>query len=242
MHEVIWEKIYEIIRKFSLPEETVLPDELLGQILQTELPTDKGFSLVEMNGVVPHCIQWPDYANDLIPLFNSRLNQNIPQVYNPVSAVLGPVNWSNYSHTEYDMVFNGPLDIGYSMGIGIYDKIHQRTLLFNLHKSRGSESFQDHEIQTLILIRPVIQSIYNRRYQLQSKLNEEIMPREISPGCRSLSKREREVLQYLLTRESIKEIAENLKISPRTIETHSLHIYQKLCVSTRKDLQHILLK
>lgn len=242
MNEIVWEKIFQIIKEFSLPEEVIVPDELLADALQKVLPTDKEFSLVEFKNKVPRCIIWPEYSSALIPLFNSELNKNIPQVYNPLSKILGPVKWSNYSHTEYDRRFNRPLNIGYSLGIGIHEPIHDRELIFNLHKSRNSDGFMDHEIQVMTLIRPIIQSIYNRRYRLLQKNIETISPRELSPGCTNLSRREREVLEYLLTRESIREIAENLKLSPRTIETHSLHIYQKLCISTRKDLRHIMMK
>ncbi|MEO8127270.1 MAG: response regulator transcription factor, partial [Bryobacteraceae bacterium] len=43
-----------------------------------------------------------------------------------------------------------------------------------------------------------------------------------------LTEREREVLQLLAEGKSNKEVAEVLKISPYTVETHRTHLMQKL--------------
>jgi len=82
--------------------------------------------------------------------------------------------------------------------------------------------------------------IFNMREQFYYRNLEEILPREVAPGCKPLSTREREIMEYLIGRESMKDIALKLGISHRTVETHALHIYQKLCVSSRRDLQRFL--
>jgi two-component system response regulator NreC len=51
-----------------------------------------------------------------------------------------------------------------------------------------------------------------------------------------LSEREREVLQLLALGHANHEIAKQLFISVRTVETHRAHILQKLRLSTRADL------
>ncbi|MDC7234420.1 MAG: LuxR C-terminal-related transcriptional regulator [Spirochaetales bacterium] len=205
------------------------------------MPTDRGFSIIELKEGLPHCIFWPDYSKDLIPEFNNRFNKTAPRVYNSCNHMLGPVDWRRFSDTEYHREFNIPLNIGYSLGIGIHDPVQNRILIFNIHKSPDNGGFSEQERLTLSLLRPAVQGIFSRRCMLLNRFYEKLIPRETSPGCRCLSRREREVLQFLMTRESIREIAENLNLSPRTVETHSLHIYQKLCVSTRRDLQHMLI-
>jgi len=51
-----------------------------------------------------------------------------------------------------------------------------------------------------------------------------------------LSEREREVLRLLALGHTNQEIAEQLYISVRTVETHRAHIMQKLSLSSRADL------
>lgn len=51
----------------------------------------------------------------------------------------------------------------------------------------------------------------------------------------SLSEREEEILQYLSTGYSTKEIADRLSVSVNTIRTHLKHIYEKLHVRSRTE-------
>ena len=50
-----------------------------------------------------------------------------------------------------------------------------------------------------------------------------------------LSEREMEVLGLLAERLSDKEIAERLRISPLTVRRHSVNLYQKLHVNSRRQ-------
>lgn len=58
----------------------------------------------------------------------------------------------------------------------------------------------------------------------------------------SLSRREREVFQLIAEGKSIKEIADELFISPKTVESHKYNIMQKLKVSSVVDLTKIAIR
>jgi DNA-binding CsgD family transcriptional regulator len=64
---------------------------------------------------------------------------------------------------------------------------------------------------------------------------------ELARDCRLLSRREAEIAAYLCKRLSAREIATLLLLSPRTVERHTEHIYEKLGVANRRQLLHRLL-
>jgi DNA-binding NarL/FixJ family response regulator len=53
------------------------------------------------------------------------------------------------------------------------------------------------------------------------------------PRPAQLTERELEVLRLIARGHSIKQMAQQLTISPKTIDTHIQHIYEKIGVSTR---------
>jgi two-component system, LuxR family, response regulator FixJ len=57
----------------------------------------------------------------------------------------------------------------------------------------------------------------------------------------TLTTREREVLDHVVTGKSNKEIAQILGISPRTIDVHRARIFQKLDADSLPDLVHLVL-
>ncbi len=54
-----------------------------------------------------------------------------------------------------------------------------------------------------------------------------------------LSQAERRVFDLLLTRATLREIADSLFVSPETIKTQTASIYRKLGVSSRRDVQDL---
>jgi DNA-binding CsgD family transcriptional regulator len=57
----------------------------------------------------------------------------------------------------------------------------------------------------------------------------------------TLTPREREVAQHALQGRSSKEIADQLVVSVRTVETHLQHVYQKMGINRREDLHEALM-
>jgi DNA-binding NarL/FixJ family response regulator len=66
--------------------------------------------------------------------------------------------------------------------------------------------------------------------------------REVQDGIALLSIREKEVFPLLADGKNIREIAERLCISPKTVETHKYNILEKLGVESIADLTKIALK
>ena len=56
-----------------------------------------------------------------------------------------------------------------------------------------------------------------------------------------LTKREQDVLPFLLTGKSNKEVATELNLTERTVKFHASQIYNKIGVSGRHELMHFLL-
>ncbi len=63
-----------------------------------------------------------------------------------------------------------------------------------------------------------------------------------SDSYETLSDREKEILSWIAKGYSNKEIAENLIISVKTVETHKAHLMEKLGLRTRPDLVKYALK
>jgi DNA-binding NarL/FixJ family response regulator len=65
---------------------------------------------------------------------------------------------------------------------------------------------------------------------------------ELEDGLKSLSRREREVFQLLAEGRTIKEIAKNLCISPKTVESHKYHIMEKVQADSIVDLTKLAIR
>jgi two-component system, LuxR family, response regulator FixJ len=61
------------------------------------------------------------------------------------------------------------------------------------------------------------------------------------PGCRRLTRRERDVLAEIVAASSNKEAAAHLGLSPRTIEVHRAHIMMKLGTKNTADLIRLVM-
>ena len=60
------------------------------------------------------------------------------------------------------------------------------------------------------------------------------------PKGESLTQREKEILVALLENKKRREIAEELNISENTVKTHTAHVYDKLGVKGKDELNDIL--
>jgi DNA-binding CsgD family transcriptional regulator len=90
-------------------------------------------------------------------------------------------------------------------------------------------------------LRPHIVNYREIMARLDSLSPEHYFASELAQGCRALSRREAAVVAHLCRRLRAREIATMLLISPRTVERHIEHIYEKLQVSNRNQLLKKLL-
>ena len=81
-----------------------------------------------------------------------------------------------------------------------------------------------------------------RQHMEQLELGGAESAREVQNGLVKLSIREKEVFPLLADGKTIKEIAERLCISPKTVETHKYNIMEKLGADSIADLTKIALK
>lgn len=97
-----------------------------------------------------------------------------------------------------------------------------RGLLVSFVLNRNGMDFSDREKALLDLVREPLAALYRHA-----------LSRERALGALPVTPREREVLEWLAAGKTDREIGEILGVSPRTVQKHLQHIYEKLGVETR---------
>lgn len=97
-----------------------------------------------------------------------------------------------------------------------------RGLLVSFVLNRNDKDFSDRERTLLDLVREPLAALYRHA-----------LARARSFGELPVTQREREVLEWLAAGKTDREIGEILGLSPRTVQKHLQHIYEKLGVETR---------
>lgn len=234
--ELRWKLLYELVEDLSRQRCTQDAIDTLLEDAQELVPGDRGLSMMKMEGLIPFCVRWPKYAESLVPLFNSQLNRRSPFYYKPPYTTLPPVDWFDYGDSEYHKEFNVPLGIRYSLGVGIRDFSSDTQYAMFVHRSRQDPPFQEKDLAALSSIRGAVSNLLTLISSSSSQFEGRIQARESEPGCDILSPRETEIAKLICRRLTMRAIASRLGISPRTVERHALHIYQKLNVPGRREL------
>ncbi|MBP8812999.1 MAG: response regulator transcription factor [Laribacter sp.] len=101
----------------------------------------------------------------------------------------------------------------------------------------GAIDFLTKPIDELALVSSVRHAVQEsiRRHTKQAQT------REVEERLTRLSKRELEIVRYIVDGMSSREIAHLLELSPRTVEAHRANIYDKLEVVTLADLVRLYL-
>jgi DNA-binding CsgD family transcriptional regulator len=125
-----------------------------------------------------------------------------------------------------------PIRIDHAMAVPIHV---DRTRLVSFVLNRAKRDFRDRDRACLEAIRPHLGSLYRLSREMDGARAAWGVPPPVAnpPGCVPLTDREREVLKWLSSGKTDRDIAEILEISPRTVHKHLQRIYEKLGVETR---------
>ena len=130
--------------------------------------------------------------------------------------------------------------------IGIGDRVsilvrvgRSQSLAVNLYRDQTAGNFSDAEVDYLVALAPLIASCASRHYAAdidgESSFRGAVTD-ELADLCPQLTLREREVVQRILDGATAERIADDLHIRPTTVITYRARAYEKLGVSTRREL------
>lgn len=104
----------------------------------------------------------------------------------------------------------------------------------NKKKMSCTYSSASHQLQLILLTPWHDQPVGHVTYLVQIKMSAPALGvEEILKYCPQLTQREAEVSHWLALGKTNKDIAEILELSPRTVNKHLEHIFEKLCVENR---------
>jgi DNA-binding CsgD family transcriptional regulator len=140
-------------------------------------------------------------------------------LYREVYSVIG---------LEYHIAFTLPAPRDYVLGVAL---------------SRRHEDFTDEECALLETARPhLIQAYRNAREHtaVLRRLGDERGRPLVDLRARGLTPREEEVVRLMASGRTNADVASELGLSPRTVQTHLQHAYRKLGVQTRSQAARIV--
>lgn len=231
-----WRLLYELVEDLSRQRSGTDAIDAIVEDAQEIVPGDRGVSMIQIEGRIPFCVRWPEYAARLVPRFNGHLNRRSPMYYDPPYTVLDPVDWCDYRNSEYHAEFNVPLGIRYSIGVGLRDESSGTQYALFVHRSPRDTPFRDEDVSALSAIQGPVSNLLTLIGASSGRFEQRIQERESQSGCDILSPRERQIANLICRRFTMGSIAGQLGISPRTVERHALHIYQKLDLPGRRAL------
>ncbi len=125
-----------------------------------------------------------------------------------------------------------PIGIDHAMAVPIHV---DRTCLVSFVINRAKRDFGERDRACMETIRPHLGSLYRLSREMDGARAAWGVPGAAHnpPGGEALTGREREVLQWLSSGKTDRDIAQILAISPRTVHKHLQRIYEKLGVETR---------
>jgi DNA-binding CsgD family transcriptional regulator len=236
-----WKKLYDLVNDLIRQESiSGLETELIENI-DSLVPADRGAPFFEYRNNRPYCVRWPEYSTALIPDFNAHYSRVCPAQFHLETLMLGPVDWKQYSHSEYDTDFNRPLGIGHTMGCGFTNPRTDTTHIIALNRSRRSRPFSRRDARNFRLITRLFAELYRQKETAAWNCEACIRRINLQRGIIPLSNRETEVCGLLCRGFTARKIGGLLAISPRTVERHCLHIYTKMNVANRKELLNLIL-
>ena len=128
---------------------------------------------------------------------------------------------------------------GFRGGLVILSSFHDARTIQNAREA-GADAFLNKD-NSFLLLRASLDRAVRHEWHVSPDL-EEAAKGNAAGGAELLSPREREVLQALAEGKSTKEIAFALDLSPKTVETHRMHLMAKLQVTNIADLTRLAIR
>jgi DNA-binding CsgD family transcriptional regulator len=136
--------------------------------------------------------------------------------------------------------------------IGIVDRVsilirvgRSQSLAVNLYRDQSAGPYSLADVQAVIGLATLISNCAARHYALdtdgQSSFRGTVTD-ELSEQCPQLTLREREVVQRILDGVTTERIADDLHIRPSTVITYRARAYDKMGVTSRRELFAMMLR
>lgn len=129
---------------------------------------------------------------------------------------------------------------GFSGGLIVLSSFHERKTI-HLARTAGADAYLNKESSFQLLRTAIGRSLRHEWYTSPDIAHLDTGEPGRSPS-ELLSPREREGLQALAQGRSTKEIAFALELSPKTVETHRMHLMSKLQVTNLADLTRLAIR
>lgn len=231
-----WKRLYELLADLTRERSLEAAFDHVMDTIEALVPGDRGVALMRMDGIIPYCVRWPDYAAPLVDRFNRYFNHHSPVYYSPPLRALPAIDWKRYEQTEYHNEFNRPLHLRHSLGVGVRDETTGELYALFVHRGFSGPAFSPADEAVFAALWQPLSSLFSLISANERRFRSAITAREADPDCSVLSPREAQVADLLCRRRSMRDIARRLGISPRTVERHALHIYKKLNVGGKREL------
>ena len=234
-----WKRLFELLADLASEQSLEGAFDHVLAAIEEVVPGDRGVALMRMDGIIPYCVRWPEYATPLIDRFNSHFNHRSPVYYSPPLGPLPAIDWKRYERTEYHTDFNRPLDLRHSLGVGVRDETTGELYALFVHRGFSGPAFSSADEAIFASLWRPLSSLFSLISAGERRFQSAITEREADPSCSVLSPREAQIADLLCRRRTMREVALQLGISRRTVERHALHIYEKLNVSGKRELLQI---
>lgn len=157
----------------------------------------------------------------------------------PEGITVAAAKWSDFKESEIIVDFLKANCVRASGGVFLYDFRGNMFAFLNVHKSTEG-GFSERAISVMRIVQPHLNNLLVNLTTPSPIELEIVTPEEMLGGRKMMTRREAEIVGFLYRRFSAHQIGDMLGISPRTVERHVEHIYEKLGIGKKQDLFRLL--
>lgn len=150
----------------------------------------------------------------------------------PTKPMVHVINWEKEPLSEFIKDYIRPRGLKFSLGFALYDLYSKPRTIVALDKTKD-ENFSEDELEFLHYLVPQLNNMHKKFFYQQGNHNP-VNQTQWETG--NLTKREREITNFLCQGVSPANISKILYISQGTTYKHIAHIYEKFQVSSIQEL------